>query len=288
MNFSPLIMRIGSNRLRSFALRKAGENGLNQGALPDFIIIGAQKGGTTSLHGYLRQHPDVLPSAHKEVHYFDGRRYVRGDDWYRRQFLDPEDLRGIGKFSGRRLISGEATPYYLFHPQVPARIFKTAPDAKLIALLRDPVARAYSQYRHNVRAKKEPLSFPDALKREDEILPKEHARVIADPTYRSEAHHRFSYKLRGCYAEQIERYYRLFPKEQLLIVRSENLFEKPRETYAQVLEFLELGPFAGASVRALNAGGYEGEKIPQEEELRRFFEPHNRRLYELIGRDMGW
>lgn len=288
MNLSPLIMRIGSNRLRSFVLRKLGENGLNQGTLPDFIIIGAQKAGTTSLHGYLRQHPDVLPSAHKEIHYFDGRRYVRGDDWYRRQFLDPEDLKGIGKLNGRRLISGEATPYYLFHPQVPGRIFKTAPDVKLIALLRDPVARAYSHYRHNVRVKKEPLSFSEALKREDEILPEEHARILSEPTYRSEAHHRFSYKLRGCYSEQIERYHRLFPKEQLLIVKAEDLFQEPRETYAQILKFLELRPHVVGSVQPLNAGGYAGEEIPQEQELRRFFKPHNQRLYELIGRDMGW
>jgi hypothetical protein len=171
---------------------------------------------------------------------------------------------------------------------VPERIFRAVPGAKLIALLRDPVARAYSQYQHNVRRGKETLSFRDALKREDEILPAEHSRVQSDPTYRSEAHHRFSYKLRGCYAEQIERYQRFFPKEQLLIVKSEDLFERPQHTLDEVLEFLELPEFTIGSAEALNAGGYARREIPEEQELRRFFETHNRRLYQLIGRDLGW
>jgi hypothetical protein len=284
----PLIMQIRSIRLRRFALRTAGRYKLHHGTLPDFIIVGAQKGGTTSLEAYLREHPDVLPCAAKEVHYFDGRRYLWGDAWYRRQFMNPGDLQSTRRFRGRRLIGGEATPYYLYHPQVPERISSLTPYAKLIALLRDPVERAYSQYQHNVRYDKEPLSFVEALKREDEIVPAEHARIAADSTYRSEAHHRYSYKLRGCYAEQIQRYYRYFPRNQLLILRSEDLFARPQEIYDQVLEFLGMPAYKLKSTTARNAGGYADGAIPQEEELRRYFEPHNQKLYELIGRDMGW
>ena len=283
-----LIISLQSKRLQSFALRVADRMRLHRGTLPDFIILGAQKAGTTSLHAYLREHPDVLPCAWKEVHFFDGRNYRRGEAWYRRQFLNADDLRALPKFRGRRLIGGEATPYYLFQPQVPERIAKHVPKAKLIALLRNPIARAYSQYQHNVRRDKEPLSFADALKREDELLPLEHERKKADPAYRSEAHHRFSYKLRGCYAEQIERYYRFFPREQLLIVKSEDLFERPQETYASILDFLDLPPFVLESVKARNAGDYSARRIPEEDSLRRYFEPHNQRLYDLIGRDMGW
>lgn len=288
MTPSPSIMRIKSKRLRRFALRMAGRYKLHQGTLPDFIILGAQKGGTTSLEAYLREHPDVLPCASKEVHYFDGRRYQWGEAWYRRQFMNPADLRSIRKFRGRRLMAGEATPYYLFHPQVSDRIARLTPHVKLIALLRDPVARAYSQYQHNVRLEKEPLSFTEALKREDVIVPPEHARMQADPTHRSEVHHRYSYKLRGCYAEQVERYYRHFPRDQLLIVKSEDLFARPQETYDEILEFLGLPAFELPSTAARNAGGYADGAIPEEDELRQYFEPHNRQLYALIGRDMGW
>ena len=266
----------------------AGKYKLHQGTLPDFIILGAQKGGTTSLEAYLREHPDVLPCASKEVHYFDGRRYRWGEAWYRRQFMNPADLRSIRRFRGRRLMGGEATPYYLYHPQVPDRIARLTPQAKLIALLRDPVARAYSQYQHNVRLEKEPLSFAEALAREDVIVPPAHAQMQADPTYRSEAHHRYSYKLRGCYAEQIERYYRHFPRDQLLIVKSEDLFARPQETYDEILEFLGLPAFELPSTAARNAGGYAEGAIPEEDALRQYFEPHNRQLYSLIGRDMGW
>jgi hypothetical protein len=288
MIVSPFIMQTRSIRLRRFALRTAGRYKLHQGTLPDFIIVGAQKGGTTSLEAYLREHPDVLPCSGKEVHYFDGRRYLWGDAWYRRQFMNPRDLQSITRFRGRRLIGGEATPYYLYHPQVAERISRLTPNAKLIALLRDPVARAYSQYQHNVRYKKEPLSFAEALQREDAIVPAEHARMTADPTYRSEAHHRYSYKLRGCYAEQVERYYRYFPRDQLLILRSEDLFARPQEIYDEALEFLGLPEYKLTSTTARNAGCYADRAVPQEDELRRYFKPHNQKLYELIGRDMGW
>lgn len=236
MTLAATIMRLKSRRLRSFAVRMAGKYRLHRGTLPDFIVIGAQKAGTTSLDAYLREHPDVLPCAWKEVQFFHGLRYLEGEDWYRRQFLDPGDLRRVPAYRERQLINGEATPYYLFHPHVPERIAGMVPNARLIALLRDPVARAYSHYQHNVRRGKEPLPFADALKREDEIFPGEHARMQADPGYRSEAYYRYSYKQRGCYADQLERYYRLFPREQLLIVKSEDLFERPQETYAEIFQ----------------------------------------------------
>jgi hypothetical protein len=288
MSLAPIIMSIKPKRLRNFAVRMAGRLRVHKGTLPDFIIIGAQKAGTTSLYGYIQEHPDVLPCAWKEVQFFHGKRYARGVDWYKRQFLDPGDLRSSPRFGDRQLASGEATPYYLFHPHVPERIRSQIPNVRLIALLRDPVARAYSQYQHNVRKGKESLSFADALKREDEVLPIEHARMLADTNYRSEAYHRFSYKFRGHYADHLERYLRFFRREQLLIVKSEDLFEKPEETYDQVIQFLGLASHELKSAEARNAGGYERQAIPQEEELHRYFRSHNRRLYNLIDRDMGW
>jgi hypothetical protein len=127
-----------------------------KGPLPDFIILGTQRGGTTSLYDDLTRHPQIIPAAGKELHYFDNK-YSKGVTWYR------------GHFSRRVrfkpwLITGEATPYYLFHPAVPDRVLETCPRAKFLVLLRDPVSRAYSHYHMMRKRDREPLSFEEALK----------------------------------------------------------------------------------------------------------------------------
>src|SRR6187200_1451927 len=138
--------------------------------LPDFLVIGAQKAGTTALYAYLRWHPGITGPSWKEVSFFD-RHWWRGEAWYRGQF----PLR-----AGGRLV-GEASPSYLFHPLAPERARSLVPDAKLIALVRNPVDRAYSQYQHAVALGREPLSFEDALAAEDERLVGEVERLLADP-----------------------------------------------------------------------------------------------------------
>src|SRR6187551_3563074 len=138
--------------------------------LPDFLVIGAQKAGTTALYAYLRWHPGIAGPSWKEVCFFD-RHWWRGEAWYRGQF----PLR-----AGERLV-GEASPSYLFHPLAPERARSLVPGAKLVALLRDPVDRAYSQYQHEVALGREPLSFEDALAAEEERTRGEAERLAADP-----------------------------------------------------------------------------------------------------------
>src|SRR5579885_2674785 len=126
--------------------------------LPDFIIIGTQRGGTTSLYAYLGQHPQIAPAVIKEVHFFDNN-YERGVGWYRTQFpflIEKSIAKNIGQ---QNFITGEASPYYLFHPHVPERAAKVVPGAKLIVLLRNPIDRAYSHYYHEVELGHEKLSF---------------------------------------------------------------------------------------------------------------------------------
>src|SRR6266480_7948081 len=129
--------------------------------LPDFLILGAQKAGTTALYAYLRQHPEITGPSWKEVSFFD-RHYARGEAWYRGNF--PNSLRARGK------LVGEASPSYLFHPLAPERVAGLVPEAKLIALVRNPVDRAYSHYQHEVALGREPLSFEDAVAAEYERL----------------------------------------------------------------------------------------------------------------------
>ena len=113
--------------------------------LPDFVIIGAQKSGTSSLYDFVVQHPAILPAAKKELHYFS-LGYKKGEYWYRLRF----PIR-----ASQKLLSGEASPIYLFYPMVPGRMKKLLPDVKLIVILRNPVDRAYSHYHDTKRKKRE-------------------------------------------------------------------------------------------------------------------------------------
>ncbi len=255
-------------------------------ALPDFIIVGAQKGGTTSLYSYLSRHPQVLKASRKEVHYFDVV-YGCGGSWYRSHFPRRSEIRERARRLGKPVLTGESSPYYLYHPLVPERVARDLPGAKLVVLLRDPVSRAYSHYHHEVRLGHETLSFEEALRREPERLRGAEAQLRADPALLHESHQHHSYATRGLYAEQIERWLARFPRERVLIQKSEDFFADEQQCFDEVCRFLEIGPMGLGNPKAKNAGSYS-QAIPQGAELRAFFERPNRRLYELLGRDFGW
>jgi hypothetical protein len=244
-------------------------------SLPQFLILGTQRGGTTSLYRYLAEHPDVRRPLRKEIQYFT-LHHGRGEGWYRSHF----------PFSGTTF---EATPYYLFHPQAPARAAACVPDAKLLVLLREPAGRAFSHWQHTRGRGLEPLGFEDALDAEAARVDGEAARLASDPSYRSEAHRSWSYATRGQYAEQLERWLAVYPREQLLVVRSEDLYERPAETHARVLEFLglpvvTLHQYARHTRRAGSGAMPAGVR----ERLRTHFRPHNERLAALLGPDVRW
>jgi len=245
--------------------------------LPDFLVIGAQKAGTTALYAYLRWHPGIAGPSWKEVSFFD-RHWWRGEAWYRGQF----PLR-----AGTRLV-GEASPSYLFHPLAPERARSLVPGAKLVALLRDPVDRAYSQYQHEVALGREPLSFEDALAAEDERLVGEVERLIADPRAFSRAWWDHTYTARGRYAEQLERWLEAFPSEQLLVVRTEDLGERPAETYASILAFLGAEPHELPDYPRVFDRDYEPMRAETRAALAATFAEPNRRLEALLGRELGW
>jgi Sulfotransferase domain len=140
--------------------------------LPDFLILGAQKAGTTALYAYLRRHPAITGPSWKEVSYFD-RHYARGEAWYRGNF--PNRLRARDK------LVGEASPSYLFHPLGPERARALVPEARLVALVRNPIDRALSHYHHEVALGRERLSFEEALEAEERRLLGEDERLLADP-----------------------------------------------------------------------------------------------------------
>lgn len=245
--------------------------------LPDFLLIGAQKAGTTALYAYLRRHRAITGPAWKEVSYFD-RHYRRGSAWYRGNF----PLR-----AGTRIV-GEASPSYLFHPAAPERAAALVPEVRLIVLVRDPVERALSHYHHEVALGRELLSFEEALACEDERMAGELERMLEDPSYFSRAWWSHTYLARGRYAEQLERWLVHFPREQLLVLSSEELAARPDEAYARVLAFLGAPPHRLETYPRVYERNYPPMRSETQERLAHCFAEPNRRLYELVGRDLGW
>ena len=250
-----------------------------QRALPDFLIIGAQRAGTTSLFRALSQHARLYPSQPKEVHYFDGGgqpgtdNYARGEAWYRSHF----PLRAVMGHDGKAF---EASPLYLYHPKVPARLHILLPQARLIVLLRDPVERALSQYFFSQRRGHEPLPLLQALQAEEQRL--------QDAPEVSFYHH--SYKTRGHYAEQLQRYLTLFPREQLLILPSERWFSDPQGVLQEVCAFVGVPPFAASPELRNDAPQRPTPSIDPAVRayLHDYFTPHNQALFALLGEEFGW
>lgn len=250
--------------------------------LPGFLIIGAQKAGTTSLYQYLAQHPLIRAASRKEVHYFDNH-LARGALWYRSNF----PLGGLPN-THREWITGEATPSYLFYPRTPLHVQKLIPEVKCVAVLRNPVDRAFSHYQMQVQKGVETLSFPEALEAEP--------KRIGDHLSRAEVeddHHldlaKFSYLSRGLYAQQLQRWLELFEPTQLLVLSAEELFEHPATVTQQALTFLEL-PAAEETIHysAHNAQSYDPLDPALRKELARHFHSHNQQLYRLLGRSFDW
>ncbi|MGL5060957.1 MAG: sulfotransferase domain-containing protein [Microcoleus sp.] len=246
---------------------------------PDFIIIGVQKGGTTSLYNYAIQHPQIAPAIQKEIHYFD-LNFDKSTDWYCSQFPTPA--------GDEYLLTGEASPYYMFHPRVPQRIYDLFPKVKIIALLRNPVDRAISHYYYHIKIQHESLSFEEAIAREPERLAGELEKLLSDPTYYSYEHQWHAYLGRGIYADQLPAWLQLFPKEQILILKSEDLYTNPCETYNQVLDFLNLPSHQLETYEKYNATEYPPISETVYQQLKEYFRSHNQRLAEMLDRDFGW
>lgn len=239
--------------------------------LPDFLLIGTQRGGTTSLYSWLCSHPGVSSSRRREIHYF-ANAYDRGARWYQSQF----PLRRPGR------VTGENTPYLLFHPLAPQRVHQDLPETtRFLVLLRDPVQRAVSHYWLERRIGNETEPLDAAIELEAERLAGETARVERGEF--SFTHRHFSYQARGDYAEQLERWFAQVGRERILVVESERLFADEATT-AEILRWLGLPP-RSVPFPALNeARRAEPESDAVLRRLQARFEGPNERLFDLLGR----
>jgi hypothetical protein len=255
--------------------------------LPNLIVIGAQKAGSGSLYTYLEANPATAAAFNREVHYFD-LNFHRDLRWYRAHFPTQDELDRIRERAGGHAVTYEKSPYYMAHPLVPFRIRGLLPGVKLIALLRNPVDRAASHHNHETARRFETRDLAEALDRELERGDIDHARMLSEPLYQSFDHQHLGYLARGRYAEQLETWFSVFPRDQMLILDSANLFRDPPAAMSRICEFLELPTQVLEHYETVGGRSYRRMDAEIEERLRTYFAPHNERLWELLGEDFGW
>ena len=196
---------------------------------PNFFLVGAAKAGTTSLYEYLSRCPGVFFPRIKEPHFFTGVRPANERKFYIDAVTKREQYLRLFRKARDSLVVGDASPSYLWHPQVPRRIYEVAPDARIAIILRDPVERAYSHYLMDYREGVQDLPFYEALI-EDMNLPEKGWGIS------------WLYFELGQYARQVERYYSVFKPEQIKVLLFDEFSRDVRGTLKEILEFLGLDP----------------------------------------------
>jgi hypothetical protein len=246
---------------------------------PDFIVIGGQRCGTTTLFKTLAEHPQVRrPTAVKGTDYYT-LHYARGIDWYRSRMP-------LGRGTSSDAQAFEACTYYMFHPFAVERIARDFPNVKLVAMLRDPVSRAFSAYKHELaRGFETETDFATALRLEPARLEGEIEKMRQDVSYESFGHRHHAYLSRGQFADQLRRVYDHFPRNQVLVMRSETFFADPLAEIDKLNDFLGLAPWAPDHVEQHNARPSSGMPDEAYDFLVRHFRPHNEALEELLAVD---
>ena len=264
-----------------FSLKRAYRIMTNQlRVLPDFVVIGSSKSGTTSLHYYLIQHPRII--SERNVHFFE---YMQTNsiEWYRAHF----PTKAYKNF--KKLTVGEQTATYLFHPLIPKRIHTTIPNAKLIVVLRNPVDRAYSNYTHQVREGIEKRTFEEAIKSElkrIEICKNNSEYKINNDDFSS--HVIFSYLRHGIYVDFIKAWMEFFTKEQFLILPTYDLNNNRAKFLKQVFDYLNVQNFEIKDVERQNVGEYKKLDKSMRKFLVDYYRPHNERLFKLLEKNFDW
>jgi Sulfotransferase domain len=272
---------------RGFGRATAGSR-----TVPDFLVIGTKRGGTTSLFNYLMMHPGVLglfprPRLQKSTDYFF-RGFDRGEQWYRSNFHTSAFRDRLAARLGYEPRAGEASPYYCWDPRVARRAHGVNPDLRAVMLVRNPVERAFSHWQERVHNGVEPLTFAQALEAEDARTEGELERMHADPLYYSEAHDWYAYRTRGIYLPQIENWTSVFPADQLLVICSEDLYADVQGTFDRVCAFLGLPAHPLPTTKTFNASPRLEMPAVVREELTAYYLPHAAKLGEYLGRPLPW
>ena len=277
------VRQAGRDASLSFGIVTSGHR-----ALPDFLLVGAQRCGTTSLFRALISHPHVLRANFlKGVNYFDVD-HGKGKAWYRAHFP-------LSSTAHRHAAAGqshaqvfEASGYYMFHPHAPHRIADELPEVKIVAMVRDPVERAFSAYKHEFARGFETEPLERALELEDERVAPELARMLTDPGYQSDVYRHQAYRRRGHYAEQLQRFVDAFGRQRVHVVQSELFFTDPEDEYGRLLEFLRLPHLLPASFDRYNPRPSAPLDTSVAGRLREHFAPHDAALQPFLAAPPSW
>mgnify|MGYP001254810586 FL=1 len=252
--------------------------------LPNFFIVGGVRCGTTSLYHYLGQHNCISRAAYDELGYFDDN-YHLGLNWYRSMFTTKSTKRNIEKEYGK-FLTFDVTPFYIYNPLVVNRISKDFPNTKIIAALRNPIDRAYSNFNDRIQREGDTkTTFEEIIEYEMKVIQEENDNQ--DNEYLVNVFYELLLG-RGLYAKQLEYWFKKIPKEQILIISSEKLQNNTEETLSEVFEFLEISKQDINDLTKQNKIGYPKMKDSTREVLNNFFKPYNEKLFNLLGKTFDW
>ena len=248
--------------------------------LPDFFVVGVVRSGTTSLYHYLDQHPCIMKSAYDELGFFDSN-FDLGWNWYKSLFPTIMQKKKIEKSNGK-FLTFDDTPFYVYNSTVVKRIKKNFPDTKIIIIFRNPIDRAYSNYFLGVNGGKEKREFDDLIEEEIRLINSRNKQVFFDETLSE------TYLGRGLYAEQLKVWFNEFPKDSVKIIKSEEFAEKTQDVMEDIFQFLDLPKHKILNIEKKNVAKYPPMKKETRKKLEDFFHPHNKELYDLVGKNFGW
>ena len=267
---------------------KRGLSGITSSSrvLPDFIIIGTVRSGSTSLYYNICEHPSVLPAAYDEIGFFDSN-YHLGVNWYRSMFPTKKEMQKIEKNTGYA-ITGEDTPFYIWNSEAAERIYKDITNSKIIAIFRNPIDRAFSNYNVGKRAGTSPefvgitekLSFEDAIDKEIEFM--------KENSLQKSIEQRGSYLSKGHYAEQLKIWLKIFPKKQIHILSTEDMQKNPESTISEIFQFLDISDYIIKNPQKQKYFKYPEMKKDTREKLIDYYKPLNDQFFKIIGKKFNW
>ena len=250
--------------------------------LPDFIIFGTVRSGTTSLYYNICEHPCIEPADIDEIGFFDSN-YKFGVNWYKSHF-PTINKKNIILEKEKYFLTGEDTPFYFWSKDSTNRIFGLIPKIKLIAILRNPVDKAYSTFQLGVRSGNEKKSFEIAIKEEIKLI-EEKKKSFDNPLSYSGIRVNL---IQGMYVEQLKFWFEKFPRNQILVLSTEDLSNEPNTVLKNVFEFLNVPDKKITNLQKRKVAKYPKMESKTREFLLKFFKPHNEKLFKLVGKKFGW
>ncbi len=259
---------------------KRGISGITASSrvLPDFIIGGTVRSGSTSLYYNICEHPSVLEASYDEIGFFDSN-YHLGIEWYRSMFPKQKEMNEIRKSTGFA-ITGEDTPFYFWKKEAIERISEMIPDIKIISIFRNPVDRAFSNYNLGIRLKTEELSFEESI--EEEL------NYIKRNGFRNAVDRKRSYISKGIYEKQIKFWFEIFPKEQIHILSTEDMHKNPEKELQKIFKFLEIPEYTIKNPQKQKSAKYEKMNEKTRERLLNYYQPFNEKFFKIINQKFDW